>query len=179
MILCFRVWKQPGDRNKLCTFNYTTTESDVFAASIKLSTATEHCFFGVNLIIQIFIYTLRKKLPLFFPPMCYQKTSPRLNEATHHPVLHMHSARREQTGCRTPTHSHTERNRNTQQKGRHGTACTSRATCSLTAQFTLQTPQSSESTTPKMWMEHSSSPHPLTWHRQLRAGPRDPVLQFA
>lgn len=69
MIPCFSVWKHPGDRNKLCTFNYTMTDSDVFAASIKLSTAIEHFFFScVNLIIQIFIYTLRKKLPLFFPP---------------------------------------------------------------------------------------------------------------
>lgn len=92
--------------------------------------------------------------------MCYHRASPRLNEATHHPVLHMHSARREQPGCRTPTHSHTKRNRNTQQKRRHGTACTSGATCSLTAQFTLQTPESSESNTPEMWAAHSSSPIP-------------------
>lgn len=141
-----------------------------FAASIKLSTAMEHFFFCVNLIIQIFIYTLRKKLPLFFPPMCYHRTSPRLNEATHHPVLHMHSPWREQTGCKPPMHSHTRKMKHTTEtqtrdsvhfQARRLWLLADRPALPLgTGSRVFHTLEGSESNTPEIWAADSGSPHP-------------------
>lgn len=80
---------------RFCSFNKTLNSYRAF-----------FFFFCVNLIIQIFIYTLRKKLPLFSPPMCYHRTSPRLREATHHPVLHMHCpGEHRQAGNHPRTHT--------------------------------------------------------------------------
>lgn len=141
-----------------------------FASSIKLSTATEQVFFCVNLIIQIFIYTLRKKLPLFSPPMCYRRTSPRLNEATHHPVLLMHSPGENRQAAEPPTHSHTRKMKHTTEtqtwdsvhfQARRLRLLADRPALPLgTGSRVFHTLEGSDSNAPETWAADSGSPHP-------------------